>query len=117
MIPPVYTLLSGNSGVTAICSTRIYPTIMPQDAVTPAIVWLVVSGTPNTTMTEHSPVDAVRVQVDCWADTYTTALSLANAARSALQDAGNLLSQNPDYYEPTTKKYRVSMDFIFQVTP
>lgn len=116
MIAPIYSLLSGNSSVSAIVGTRIYPGgTIPQDAVLPAIVWLAVSGVPNTTMTEHSPVDAVRVQIDCWATTYTQALALATAARTALQDAGNFQSLNPDSFDPTTKRYRVSFDFVFQV--
>lgn len=83
----LYTKLSGESSVTAICSTRIYPYTIPQKpdgSGYPAATITVISNEPSDTKTEASTLDAWRVQIDCYAKTALSALQLDNAIRAAI---------------------------------
>ena len=80
----VFSILTNNAGVSAIVSTKVYPVTAPQLIKTPFITYSIISVTPTNTKDRPSPVDEVRVQVDCYETTYAKAETLAGAVRTAL---------------------------------
>lgn len=81
----VYSLLSGDAGVTAIASTRIYPNVAPQEAASPYAVYQVISADHQEVLGGSAGFSRTLVQVTCWSTSYDTARSLAEACRLALQ--------------------------------
>ena len=80
----VYSLLLGNSGVTALVSDRIYPLRAPQDTAKPYVVFFVVSSEHDRHLHGPSGVVEKRIQVDAYADTYEAAHAVSEAIRRAL---------------------------------
>ena len=67
-----------DAGVAAI-TTKHHPLVMPQNAVLPLTVYQVISGPPD--FIDHvNP----RIQVACWAVSYSAAVALGNAVRAAM---------------------------------
>jgi hypothetical protein len=77
-----YTALCA-SAVTAICGTRIYPLALPTDPTLPAIDYRFVGGANQPTMSTDG-VQRYRVEVNCWGNTYSDAVSLRYAVVKAL---------------------------------
>lgn len=123
MIPPIFPLLSASSAVTAIVGTspaRIYPAgNIPQSATqdpnvnVPCVTWRTVGGHAENILSDRPGVDNQRVQLDCWALTFTQAQTLATAVQYALELVGNCVAVNGSDFEADTKRYRVSFDFSF----
>lgn len=108
--------LDGNNRV------KIYPLIVPQGVVYPAIVYQVVSANP---IYCHTPggatADEYRVQVSVFDTSYLALENLARAIRLVLEDyAGTsetekitkvLLDNQRDRYEEDSRLYHRAMDF------
>jgi hypothetical protein len=82
----LFDLLRWNAGVLAITSSRIYPQIVPQGTVYPAIRYNQISG-----IREHTTSDTVnmvtsRFQIDCYGTTHSGARTLADAVRALLDN-------------------------------
>lgn len=95
-------------------SARVYPMILPQGSVLPAVTYQVVDKPriDTASLSGHNSRIRARVQVDCWATTYAQAKSLATATRNALLSAFTALNlDDRDLYEDDTHIYRVSADF------
>jgi hypothetical protein len=108
----LYTTLSGNAGVTAICSTRIYPNLAPETASNPLIVYSLVTGNNISTITGVGDMERKRIQINCNADTYAEAKSLASAVQTALAGDGYLEFQF-DQYDPQSQCHTVYVDWSF----
>ena len=80
----LYNKLSTTSGVTTICSTRIYPNVIPQDAAMPAVAYQRISTVRDMAHDGPTGMAHARFQFTCSAALYSTARSLANAIRVAL---------------------------------
>jgi hypothetical protein len=80
----VYGILSTNSGVTDLVSTRIFPEIAEQEAATPFIVYQLQSVAPEDTHDGPSKLDEVRFEFICYADTYDQAADVGVKVRAAL---------------------------------
>lgn len=80
----LYTILSANSGVTALCQNRIYPLTIPQNAQLPAVRITEIAVQPSDTKTGASTLDAVRVQIDCYAVSVLTVQQLEESVRAAI---------------------------------
>lgn len=80
----IYTILTANAGVTAICSTRVYPLTIPQKETLPAIRITTVAVEPYDTKSGASTLDAIRAQIDCYSFSMLTVQQLSEAARQAL---------------------------------
>jgi hypothetical protein len=92
----IYALLSGESDVTDIVSTNIFPVVAPEKSSVPYIVYNLISETPTNTKGDgatysqdatRSPLDTDRVQVSGFTDTYAEAVDIAVAIRVALDRA------------------------------
>lgn len=81
----LYTVLSGNAGVMALVSTRIYPDIVPEDAALPAIAYQRAQTEFVTTIHGGTSLgQTVVLEVSCVATTRAGALALANAVVAAM---------------------------------
>lgn len=81
----IYALLAADSAVAALASTRIYPTVLPQDKTVPALVYQRISGV------EPGQIDALgaalvqsRIQITALATSFGECASLLDAAREAV---------------------------------
>ena len=80
----VYGILSANSGVTDLVSTRIFPEIAEQEAATPFVIYQLQNVYPDDTHDGPSKLDEVTFAVLCYSDTYNGAADLAEKVRTAL---------------------------------
>jgi hypothetical protein len=76
--------LLADSGVAAIVGTRVFPGSRPQGSALPAAVLNRISGGPLYADDGEVGLEQGRIQVDCWAETYTAAKTLARAVTAAL---------------------------------
>lgn len=81
----VYNILSNNSALTALVSSRINPIRIPQESAFPAIAYNLVSVIASPTNTSHSRTDFARVQVSSFGTTFASATAVAAAVRTALE--------------------------------
>lgn len=81
----LYAILSNDTDVVALVSTRIYPLFVPQDATRPAIAYQQISGPSTYSHNGNSGLQEVRFQLTCEGNTYSQANSVAIAAREALE--------------------------------
>lgn len=90
--------LVANAAVNAIVSGRVYPNKLPQTVTLPALTYQRIDtprvhshDTSGATGTAHP-----RIQFDCWAASYSSAKSLSDALRGALNGyKGTMGSVNP----------------------
>lgn len=118
----VRTLLLADGGVSAIVGTRINWGAHPQGASMPAIVLTAVSNVSGHTLDGPWAMSDGRVQVDCYADTYSSAKALGRAVRTALDGyAGGTI--NAVFFEnaqdgreggtnEAERPFRMSLDFF-----
>ena len=118
--------LSNYSNLTALTSTRIYATQLPQSVSYPAVTFQVISGMREHIMVSDDNLVASRVQVSAWDTSITDALSVADQIRAALKDySGSMgggggvtvqrifLESGPaDVYDEETEVHNVVQDFI-----
>lgn len=116
----VITVLNASAAVQAICGQRIYALVRPQDDILPAAVYQRVSTVPINSLTGFSGLDAVRLQITCYASTLLAAKQLAAEISMALNGASSLKSTRVmelDGQDPETKDFHVIVDFnIWQRT-
>ena len=77
-------LLLSDSGVSAHVSTRVYPGARQQGSALPAITLTRISGGPLYSDEGEAGLDDARIQIDCWAETYSAAKLLARAVKAVL---------------------------------
>lgn len=106
--------LAGASPALTAAEGRVYPLLAPQnERELPRITYTFISSDPVYSLQGSSGLDAVRVQLDCWAASYLEAHSLARQVRTVMETAsfkGRFLTSFSTY-EPEVKLYRVSTDF------
>lgn len=121
----IFTVLSSNAGVAAICGDRSYPVQAPQTAAAPYVVWQRISSTPVNTHDGAAELDTVLVQFSCYGLTFTQAHDLRRAVRSALESValGNgavgIVANVRDGFEdaPTPPLFRSDVDIEFLAAP
>lgn len=77
-------LLTGDAGVAALCSTRVYWDEIPQAASAPLVVLFRISGVPDYSTAGATGLVMSRVQANCRADTKAAAIGLARAVEAKL---------------------------------
>ena len=97
---------------------RVYPSLMPQGCLKPALVVTVISNKEVQAINSRIPYMLdVDVQVDCWAKTSLEALELRDAVQSAMHSFAHKaheFSSRP-LYEPDTKLHRQLIQFNIKV--
>jgi len=116
------TLLADSTALTTLISERLQWGFREQATALPAVTLTKISGGPLYSDEGEVGLDEVRVQIDCWAASFTSATAVARAVRARLSgyfdanfryialDASRDMREggaNQEEYE-----YRVSMDFI-----
>lgn len=114
----IYTRLSAYAGIIALVSAKIYPLTLPQDVALPALSYFKVSDVPEHAMGLDADIKTIRIQVDCWADTYSVAKSLEVQVKAALSRyrSGNIkdcfFDNSVDFYIAEENIYHIPLDFI-----
>lgn len=81
----VYKVLTASATLTALVSTRIYPFMLPQEIVLPAIVFFRTSGLRTHVMGGDLDLIESRVQVSIWAGSLLATRTISDAVRTLLQ--------------------------------
>jgi len=82
----IYTILSGDTDITDLASTRIYPVYVPQNATMPALTFQHISANREYTLAGSFGMVASRYQINCWSSNYSGARELAEVVREAMED-------------------------------
>jgi hypothetical protein len=80
----IFGILSGNSAVTGVVGTKIYPSQAPQTTQFPFVVFETISTMPNNTKSGVSEMDKYRIQVTTLAKENNQANDIADKIRTAL---------------------------------
>lgn len=81
----VYNILSNNSALTALISTRLNPVRIPQESLFPAVSYHIISEVPSPTKSGHSRTEFARVQINAYGITLASAESVSSAIRTAFE--------------------------------
>jgi hypothetical protein len=76
--------LLATGSVAAIVGTRVFPGSRPQASALPALVFNRISGAPVYTDDGEAGLAESRIQIDCWAETYSVSKALASAVKASL---------------------------------
>jgi len=108
----IFSVLSSDNGIAAICAKRIYPQRMPQGSVVPAIVYTFSDITPVKSLGGESGLDNGMVEIICWAQDHTQACRLAAAVRAAFSAAGTavMTGNMQDVQDEETHNFGVLMN-------
>lgn len=114
----LYTQLSGYAGLSALVSTRIYPSKAPQ-TLTPSqsyVVYHQISERPIHSHQGYSSLREVRMQVSCMAKNYDAARAIAEQVKLAM-DAWTwpqacLRDGDTELYDPESGCEHIALDFI-----
>ncbi len=114
----IYSILSNDSGVSAI-TTRIYPIMLPQNAVYPAISYQVNEDSEIETFDGQGTFQRISLEVDAWSDTHANMLTLADAIKAAIKNYSGTVASNTidkitidsavSVYEDQVEKYRKTL--------
>lgn len=118
----LYSRLTATGAVTALCSTRIYPAKIPQEATLPAVAYQRISARRVRAHAAPTGLARVRVQVVCVARSYSEVKGLSAAVRRALEGVigtvggvgvqGSWLETDADEYGDAEGLHSVRMDFM-----
>ena len=107
----LYDTLRNDSTVAGLVSTRIYPSVAPDNAAVPYITYQVISSEQHNRMSEALDTQRKGIQVNCISNSYTEAKSVSAACKSAINGAVGYLLDEDDEYFSQTQNYRVRLDF------
>lgn len=99
----IYTVLKDNATVNALVNTRIYPVVMPQDPIMPAITYYETGNNPVNTLTGKTGLENPQIAINCWATAYDTADRIAKAVHGAMDGCRTfraVLINQMDVYDP-----------------
>ena len=80
----IFSILTTDSAVSAIVSSRVYPQIAAQGAVFPFVVYVINDITPSDTKSGVSTLDEVRYEILAISENYAEAAELNEKIRTAL---------------------------------
>ena len=108
--------LKANTALTALVGTKIFPLIVPQGTALPCISYQRISGMPANTLSGHSGLEEIDLQIDVWAKTYAEAKTIAKAVRAAMPASGTPFSahlrMDEDLPGDDGSYFRVSMEYV-----
>ena len=117
----IFTRLSTYAGLIALTSTRIYPIILPQNPILPAVTYQRTDGPRESALGAVMGLAHPGIQIDSWGKTYASAKAVATQTRAALQRWSSeatdpvvldcLLESDGDEYEPGVNIYHVRQDW------
>lgn len=121
----IYNILSTDTSVAALVSTRITPFGAEQSTSKPYVTYQVISKTPNKHKDRTLDLIVYRIQVDCFAATYNDCTTLADAVCNALAyKTGTFASTNVDIivfedendlFSDQPEVYRKEQDYFIRI--
>lgn len=99
----IFTLLSADANVEALVNTRIFPVVMPQGSVLPAITYHETANSPVNTLAGKTGLENPTFAINSWATSHKTANTLSKAVSSAMDGVRTfraLLINEIDVYDP-----------------
>ena len=117
----VWGLVTANSGVQAVISTRLYPLVAPQDVALPCAVYEQSGTSPVETLGPSAPGQfEARFSLTAWGDTYREARGAGEAIAAALYRAigtydstrilGTRVESLSDGYDAETQRYSTTVE-------
>ena len=107
--------LREDAGLSALVGNKVFALVIPQGTKLPCITFQRIGGMPANTLSGHSGLEEIDLQIDVWARDYDEAKAIAKAVRSAMPPSGPQFSahliEDQDLYEDGTNYFRVSMEF------
>lgn len=93
---------------------RVFALVLPTNSAYPAITYQVISSVPTTSIVGSRKPDHVRVQVNCWAQTYNAARVLVGEVRPLMEAAAfqGVADIELDGFEDDSELFSVSQDFL-----
>jgi hypothetical protein len=108
--------LQADATISGLVADRIHPLILPQGSPTVAITYTLIFGELQNSLDGFtSGLSRISVQLDCWSQSFGTALTLALAVRDRMNipaaTFSTVITEYPtlDDYELDTKRYRRSI--------
>ena len=98
------------TALAAVASGKVYPQFVPADVDPPFVVYRVISKDPLSTLSGGVVETNSVVEFDCFADSYSAALTLAGSVRTAITSSGMT------YYESTApgENYEPEVDVFME---
>ena len=118
----LFSRLSTFTGLSALVGSRIYPMLMPQNCVNPAITYQKISGAVVQAFQKDTNLAHPIFQVSCWGKTYQEVKGVAKQIKLALRDFSGLMGGavpvsavliqgEVDDYETDSKTFSIKIDF------
>ena len=102
----VYSALTGDAGVSALVSTRVYPQKLPTDVTYPAIAYRFIDSVDYANLKE-----VVRMQIDIYATTYSAVKGVRDAVRTMVDGQLNwVFYGGPDIWQDGQEIHHQSVD-------
>jgi Protein of unknown function (DUF3168) len=117
----IASVLTAQAAITSLAATRVYPIVLPTDPDLPALTYQIVGGSSNPTLSSAG-MQKIRLQIDCWGDSYGDAVTLRDAVATSLsgyQDANVqfLFLSKHDDFDHELLQYRAIIEFyIFTIS-
>jgi hypothetical protein len=123
--PALQSFLLDDSALTTLIGTRVWPIILPQKPVLPAVTYSEISAIRGHTMQGPDGLAFARMQIDSWAKSFKQARILADAVRARLDGFRGDFTDSPpttfaqgiffeterSMYESEPELFRVSSDY------
>jgi hypothetical protein len=111
----IFTLLSTSALITPLIGTRSYPLVIPEHSSLPALCYSIIGGSNTATLTTTG-VARWRLEVNCYGETYSDAITLRNAVTKTLNgymdNSMNIqLIQPRDFFDDDLLQYRAMAEF------
>mgnify|MGYP000525191989 FL=1 len=107
--------LREDAGLSALVGNKVFALVIPQGTKLPCITFQRIGGMPANTLSGHSGLEEIALQIDVWARDYDEAKAIAKAVRAAMPPSGPRFSahliEDQDLYEDGTNYFRVNMEF------
>lgn len=125
----LYSVLTADSNVTDLVSTRISPLLLKQGSTLPAVTYQIVSSVPEHAMGDDPGIWTTRVQLTSWgsakdgADGYGDAVDVREQLKTTLSRYSGTVDgirideifedlEGPSLFDPESKRVGLPMDFI-----
>ena len=107
--------LREDAGLSALVGNKVFPLAIPAGNYLPCVTFQRIGGMPANTLSGHSGLEEIDLQIDVYAKNYGEAKAVAKAVRAAMPPSGDVfgahLIDDQDLYEDGTNYFRVSMEF------
>lgn len=106
--------LLAHTPLTAMVGQNIAALVVPEAASSPYVTYQAISGQRESTMSQPGSRVNVRMQLSCFADTYSQAKAMAQAVQDAIESASAfafVFNGYQDMYDPETKQRYVVIDY------